>query len=63
MKILLITDQYPPEIRAISFMMQELAEYFTEKGNVVTVITSMPLNIIEKDGYINVPKKEVKNGV
>jgi len=42
MNILLITDQYPPEIRAISFMMQELTEYLSGKGHYVTVITSMP---------------------
>jgi len=42
MNILLITDSYPPEIRTISFMMQELAEEFVSRGHKVTVVTSWP---------------------
>jgi len=42
MNILLITDPYPPEIRAISYMMQELAEELTSRGHNVTVVTSWP---------------------
>jgi len=40
--IVLVTITYPPEIRAISFMMQELAEELTLRGYKVTVITSQP---------------------
>lgn len=42
MNILLITDAYPPEIRSISFMVQELAEGLALKGNNVTVATCWP---------------------
>ncbi len=42
MNILLVTDSYPPEIRSISYMMQELAEELTSSGHRVTVITSWP---------------------
>ena len=64
MNILLITDQYPPEIRAISFMMQELAEFFADKGHIVTVITSMPQpELVENEADINIPILDFKNGV
>jgi len=64
MNILLITDQYPPEIRAISFMMQELAEFFADKGHIVTVITSMPQpELVENQAKINIPTLDVQNGV
>lgn len=39
MNILLITGPYPPEIRAISFMMQELAEELSLRGHNVTAVT------------------------
>lgn len=42
MQILLITDSYPPEIRSISYMMQELAEELTLRGHRITVLTSWP---------------------
>ena len=64
MRILLITDQYPPEIRAISFMMLELAEYLSGKGHYVIVITSMPQpELVENGAKINIPTLDVKNGV
>ncbi|MCK5633390.1 glycosyltransferase family 4 protein [bacterium] len=42
MDILLITDCYPPEIRSISDLTQELAEEFTDRGHNITVVTSWP---------------------
>ena len=42
MRILLLTSFYPPEIRSISTMMQELAEGLAERGHIVTVITPFP---------------------
>ena len=39
MNILLVTDAYPPEIRSISYMMQELAEELVIRGHKVTVAT------------------------
>lgn len=42
MRILLITDSYPPEIRSASHLMQELAEGLRDKGFDVFVATSYP---------------------
>ncbi len=42
MKILLVTDSYPPEIRSASHLMLELAEELTQRGHEVTVITTWP---------------------
>ena len=42
MRILLITDSYPPEIRSASHLMQELAEGLKERGHKIIVCTSYP---------------------
>jgi colanic acid biosynthesis glycosyl transferase WcaI len=42
MKILLVTDSYPPEIRSASHLMLELAEELLARGHDVTVITTWP---------------------
>ena len=42
MNIVLIADSYPPEIRSISLMMQELAEDLVARGHSVTVVTYWP---------------------
>jgi glycosyltransferase involved in cell wall biosynthesis len=42
MKILLVTDSYPPEIRSASHLMLELAEEFYSRGHRVTVMTTWP---------------------
>jgi len=42
MRILIITNSYPPEIRSTSHLMYELAQDLTEKGHSVTVLTSFP---------------------
>ena len=42
MKILLVTDSYPPEIRSASHLMLELAEELQQRGHQVTVITTWP---------------------
>lgn len=42
MKILIVTVTYPPEIRAISLMMQELADELSIRGHDVSVVTSWP---------------------
>lgn len=42
MNILLVTDSYSPEIRSISYMVQELAEGFALKGHKVIVVTCWP---------------------
>ena len=42
MNIVLIADSYPPEIRSVSLMMQELAEDLVSRGHSVTVVTYWP---------------------
>ena len=42
MKILLVTDSYPPEIRSASHLMEDLALYLENSGFDVTVITTWP---------------------
>ena len=42
MKILLVTDSYPPEIRSASHLMLELAQELHARGHNTTVITTWP---------------------
>ncbi len=42
MRILVITDSYPPEVRSASHLMKDLAEALSARGNEVTVLTSYP---------------------
>ena len=42
MRILLVTDAYPPEIRSASHLMLELAEELRDRGHQVVVVTSWP---------------------
>ena len=64
MNILLVTDPYPPEIRAISVMMQELAEFLYKKGYSIKVLTTMPQHkLIEKRTEADLPIHRVENGV
>jgi colanic acid biosynthesis glycosyl transferase WcaI len=41
-RILLVTDSYPPEIRSASHLMLELAQELDRRGHQVTVITTWP---------------------
>ena len=49
MKILLLTDSYPPEIRSASHLMYEFANELRTKGYQVTVVTTMPRYNLIKD--------------
>ncbi len=42
MKVLLLTDSYPPEVRSASHLMFELALGLTERKHDVTVVTAFP---------------------
>lgn len=44
MRILIVTDSYPPEIRSSSRLMKEMADGLKERGHEVFVVTSMPKN-------------------
>ena len=49
MRILLVTDSYPPEIRSASHLMLELAEELLVLGHQVTVITTWPQYNLDDD--------------
>ncbi len=49
MKILLVTDSYPPEIRSASHLMLELAQELHQRGHQVTVITTWPEYNLDQD--------------
>lgn len=55
MKILIITNSYPPEIRSTSHLMYELATELHDRGQEVTVLTSFP-------GY-NLADPKIRNDV
>lgn len=63
MNILLVTEPYPPQIRAVSFMMKELAEELYIRGYKVTVVTSWPSHNIVKDINITFNTVSIENGV
>lgn len=62
--VLLITITYPPEIRAISLMMKELAEELTLRSHKVTVATSQPRDDLRAEGEQNAFSEfSVENGI
>ena len=64
MKILIVTDSFPPEIRSASDLMLELAEELKECGHQITVITNWPKYNLDQDStYRKYFEKEVENGI
>ena len=63
MKILLVTDSYPPEIRSASHLMLELAEELHSRKHHVTVITTWPEYNLDQDATArSFSEKEIENG-
>src|SRR3989338_3553456 len=62
MHILLLTDQYPPEVRAISLMIQELAEGLALKKHEVTVVASYPRPSLLDEGAKEAPPEVTTEG-
>lgn len=64
MKILLLTDSYPPEIRSASHLMHEFANELKNRGHKVTVITTMPRYNLTKE-YAPIAYQDVmdENGI
>ena len=65
MKILLVTADYPPEIRSVATMCKELAEELTLRGHQVTVLTSyescnLPDGIIPKSFNTDAEENSVR---
>ena len=64
MKVMLITDSYPPEIRSAAQLMKELAEELVDRGHMVSVLTTWPLyNIAEKQELDSIQATAIENGV
>lgn len=65
MKILLLTDSYPPEIRSAAVLMQELAEGLAVRGHEVHVCTLRPKYNLAGNGRLNggPPSHRTENGV
>jgi len=64
MKLLIITDSYPPEVRSAAQLMQELAEGLSAHGHEVIVATTVPAyNLAEGTNAKDMPRDETVNGV
>jgi colanic acid biosynthesis glycosyl transferase WcaI len=64
MRILIITDSYPPEVRSAAQLMADLAEGLRERGCEVTVATTVPAyNLASGMNVDAVPRDEEINGV
>lgn len=53
MRIFIITDSYPPEVRSSSHLMKEMADGLKEKGHEVYVVTSFPRHHIVGENKIS----------
>lgn len=62
MRILLLTNFYPPEVRSISTMMRELAEGLVERGHEVTVLTSWPKENVSPDAPLDDLREDMLEG-
>ena len=64
MKILLVTDSYPPEIRSASHLMLELAEELVARGHEVTVITTWPeYNLDQREQQKHFNELEIEGSI
>lgn len=64
MKILLVTDSYPPEIRSASHLMLELAQELNHRGHQVTVITTWPeYNLDQTEDKKTFDEIEIEDGI
>lgn len=64
MKILLVTDSYPPEIRSASHLMLELAQELVGRGHDVTVITTWPeYNLDQREQQKHFNELEIEGSI
>lgn len=62
MRILLLTNFYPPEVRSISTMMREISDGLVERGHEVTVLTSWPKENISPDARLYDMEEDMREG-
>jgi glycosyltransferase involved in cell wall biosynthesis len=64
MKILLVSSDYPPEIRSASHLMQDLATELRDRGHAVTVATCYPkYNLSESPSSFNFEEVSHEDGI
>lgn len=64
MKILILTEAFPPETKSCSTLFFELAESLVRKGHKVSVVTRMPrYNVADGTDLGNIPAAEAVNGI
>ncbi len=62
MRILIITDSYPPEVRSSSHLMKEMADGLRERGHEVFVATSFPQHHVVDNRGLR-PGLSVEDGI
>ena len=64
MRILILTEGFPPETKSCSTLFFELAESLVKKGHAVSVITRMPrYNVAAGTDLNNIPAREILSGI
>src|SRR3989344_3572309 len=64
MRILLVTDPYPPEICSAAGLMEELAEVLVAREHAVTVLTTSPrYKLDQNDAAKTWPEFAIEGGV
>lgn len=62
MRILIVADAYPPEVGSASFLMRELADELSARGNSITVLTSWPQYKLDKESAARVFEEKMQEG-
>lgn len=64
MRILVISESFPPEIKSAATLFFELAESLVKNGHQVSVVTRKPCNYLAEGTDLKaVPDKEILNGI
>ncbi len=63
MRILIVTDAYPPETRSSSHLMKEMAEGLKERGHEIFVVTSHPVDLSAMPGAHSLADVSLEEGI
>ena len=63
MRILIITDSYPPEIRSSGLLMKELGVALVGRGHKVSVVTSYPTSNLDDKEAVTFSDDSIDNGI